>query len=46
MPDVNMLNTEDTNNQLNDLFVQFFQDTSITAEAAQESFVNIVKNKD
>ncbi|SOE17070.1 carbohydrate ABC transporter substrate-binding protein (CUT1 family) [Hoeflea halophila] len=46
MPDVNMLNTEDTNNQLNDLFVQFFQDASITPEAAQERFVEIVRNKD
>lgn len=46
MPDVNMLNTEDTNNQLNDLFVQFFQDTSITPEVAQERFVAIVKSKD
>ncbi|AZQ67788.1 carbohydrate ABC transporter substrate-binding protein [Silicimonas algicola] len=46
MPDVNLLNTEDTNNQLNDLFVQFFQDESITPEAAQERFVEIVRNKD
>ena len=46
MPDVNMLNTEDTNNQLNDLFVQFFQDPSISPEAAQERFVQIVKTKD
>ncbi|TGD42231.1 carbohydrate ABC transporter substrate-binding protein [Pseudotabrizicola sediminis] len=46
MPDVNMLNTEDTNNQLNDLFVQFFQDGSITPEAAQASFVRIVETKD
>lgn len=46
MPDVNMLNTEDTNNQLNDLFVQFFQDTSISVEDAQERFVDIVENKD
>ncbi len=46
MPDVAMLNTEDTNNQLNDLFVQFFQDTSISAEAAQARFVDIVKSKD
>ncbi len=46
MPDVNMLNTEDTNNQLNDLFVQFFQDTSISAEDAQARFVDIVANKD
>ncbi|WP_428925068.1 ABC transporter substrate-binding protein [Marinibacterium sp. SX1] len=46
LPDVNMLNTEDTNNQLNDLFVEFFNDPSITAEDAQERFVRIVKNKD
>ncbi len=46
MPAVNQLNTEDTNSQLNDLFVQFFQDTSISAEDAQERFVNIVANKD
>lgn len=46
MPDVNMLNTEDTNNQLNDLFVQFFQDGSITPEAAQASFVRIIETKD
>ncbi|MCO6384816.1 ABC transporter substrate-binding protein [Oceanicola sp. 502str15] len=46
MPDVNMLNTEDTNNQLNDLFVQFFQDPSISAEDAQARFVGIVENKD
>lgn len=46
MPDVNMLNTEDTNNQLNDLFVQFFQDASITPEAAQAQFVEIIENKD
>lgn len=46
MPDVNMLNTEDTNNQLNDLFVQFFQDPSISAEDAQTRFVEIVASKD
>ena len=46
MPDVNMLNTEDTNNQLNDLFVQFFQDASISPDDAQARFVDIVKNKD
>jgi glucose/mannose transport system substrate-binding protein len=46
MPDVNILNTEDMNNQLNDLFVQFFQNPSITPEAAQERFVKIVETKD
>lgn len=46
MPDVNMLNTEDTNNRLNDLFVEFFQDASISPEAAQERFVEIVRDKE
>ncbi|MDF0596222.1 ABC transporter substrate-binding protein [Psychromarinibacter halotolerans] len=46
LPDVNMLNTEDTNNQLNDLFVEFFNDKSITPEAAQERFVSIIENAD
>ena len=46
LPSTTQLNTEDTNNQLNDLFVEFFNDPSITAEDAQERFVRIVKNKD
>lgn len=46
LPAVSILNTEDTNNQLNDLFVEFFNDTSITPEAAQERFVGILKNAD
>ena len=46
MPDVNMLNTEDTNNRLNDLFVEFFQDASISPEAAQERFVEIIRDKE
>lgn len=46
MPDVNMLNTEDTNNRLNDLFVEFFQDASISPEAAQERFVGIIRDKE
>lgn len=46
LPAVTILNTEDTNNQLNDLFVEFFNDTSITVEAAQARFVEIIKNKD
>ncbi|TVQ04304.1 MAG: carbohydrate ABC transporter substrate-binding protein [Roseinatronobacter sp.] len=46
LPDTNMLNTEDTNTQLNDLFVQFFQDPSITPEAAQADFVRIIRSKD
>jgi glucose/mannose transport system substrate-binding protein len=46
MPDVNMLNTEDTNNQLNDLFIEFFNDATITPEAAQARFVGIIASKD
>jgi glucose/mannose transport system substrate-binding protein len=44
LPAVTQLNTEDTNNQLNDLFVEFFNDTSITPEAAQARFVDIIKS--
>lgn len=46
LPSVTQLNTEDTNNQLNDLFVEFFNDTSITPEAAQARFVEIVESAD
>ena len=46
MPDVAMLNSDDTNNQINDLFVEFFKDTSITPEGAHERFVDIIANKD
>ena len=46
LPSVTQLNTEDTNNQLNDLFVEFFSDSSISAADAQARFVDIVKNAD
>ena len=46
LPAVTQLNTEDTNNQLNDLFVEFFSDNSISAADAQARFVDIVKNAD
>jgi glucose/mannose transport system substrate-binding protein len=46
LPAVTQLNTEDTNNQLNDLFVEFFSDMSITPEAAQARFVDIIKSAD
>ncbi|WP_269584634.1 ABC transporter substrate-binding protein [Roseibium sp. Sym1] len=46
LPDTNQLNTEDTNTQLNDLFVEFFNDESITAEDAQARFVDIVAQAD
>jgi len=46
LPAVTQLNTEDTNNQLNDLFIEFFNDTSISAADAQARFVGIVENAD
>ncbi|MHA1157901.1 MAG: ABC transporter substrate-binding protein [Alphaproteobacteria bacterium] len=46
LPAVSIFNTEDTNNQLNDLFVEFFNDTSISAEAAQARFVKIIETAD
>ena len=42
IPDTNQLNTEDTNNQLNDLFVEFFKNPSMTAEDAQKRFADII----
>jgi glucose/mannose transport system substrate-binding protein len=32
--------------QINDLFVEFFNDTSITAEEAQQRFVTLIENAD
>lgn len=46
LPDVNQLNTEDTNTQLNDLFVEFFNDESITPQDAQARFVDIIAQAD
>ncbi|MGR3804312.1 ABC transporter substrate-binding protein [Marinibacterium profundimaris] len=46
LPSTTQLNTEDTNNQLNDLFVEFFNDPSMTPEDAQARYVDIVKSKD
>lgn len=42
LPDSNMLITPDTTNQINDLFTQFFADTSISAADAQAKFVDII----
>jgi glucose/mannose transport system substrate-binding protein len=42
LPDANMLQTQDTNTQMNDLFVQFFADPSMTPEAAQAKFAEII----
>ncbi len=46
VPAVNQMNTEDTNTQLNDLFVEFFNDENISAEDAQARFVDIVAQGD
>lgn len=42
LPDVNMLATPDTVNQINTLFTEFFADTSISAADAQAQFVDII----
>jgi glucose/mannose transport system substrate-binding protein len=46
IPDTNQLNTEDTNNQLNDLFVEFWKTPSLTPEDAQKRFADIIANAD
>ena len=46
IPDTNQMNTEDTNNQLNDLFVEFFKNPSLTAEDAQKRYADIIANAD
>ena len=46
IPDTNQLNTEDTNNQLNDLFVEFFKTPSLTPEEAQKRFADIISKAD
>lgn len=42
LPDVNMLATPDTVNQINTLFTEFFADSSISASDAQAQFVEII----
>jgi glucose/mannose transport system substrate-binding protein len=46
IPAVNQLNTEDTNNQLNDLFVEFFKTPSLTPEEAQKRYAEIIAAAD
>ncbi len=46
VPDNNQLLSPDTNNQLNDLFAEFFNDHDIDIDDAQERFVEIVRNAD
>ena len=46
IPDTNQLMTEDSNNQLNDLFVQFWKTPSMTAEDAQKRYAEIISKAD
>jgi glucose/mannose transport system substrate-binding protein len=46
VPDTNQLITPDTTSQINDLFAEFFADSSMTPEAAQERFAEIIANAD
>jgi glucose/mannose transport system substrate-binding protein len=46
VPDTNQLLTPDTTSQINDLFAEFFADASITPEAAQARFVEIIASAD
>jgi len=46
IPDPPRLNTEDTNNQLNDLFVEFFATPSMTPEDAQKRYADIIAKAD
>lgn len=46
IPDPNQLMSPDSLGQINDLFVEFFNDTSITPEDAQARFAEIVGNAD
>jgi glucose/mannose transport system substrate-binding protein len=46
IPDPPKLNTEDTNNQLNDLFVEFFSTPSMTPEDAQKRYAEIIASAD
>ncbi len=42
LPETNLLITQDTTAQINTLFTEFFADTSITADAAQAEFAEII----
>jgi len=42
LPETNLLITQDTTTQINTLFTEFFADSSITAEAAQAEFAEII----
>lgn len=46
IPDPNQLMSSDSLNQINDLFVEFFNDSSISPEDAQKKFAEIVGSAD
>jgi glucose/mannose transport system substrate-binding protein len=46
IPDTNQLMTEDSNNQMNDLFVEFFKTPTLTVEDAQKRFADIIAAAD
>jgi len=46
VPDPPRLNTEDTNTQLNDLFVEFFKTPTMTPEEAQKRYAEIIAKAD
>ena len=46
IPWTDQLITADTNNQINDLFVEFFNTPSMTAEDAQKRFAEIIAAAD
>ena len=46
LPDTNLLITPDTSSQITDLFAEFFADKSMSPEAAQERFVDIIAQAD
>ena len=46
LPDTNLLITPDTSSQITDLFAEFFADKSMSPEAAQERFADIIAQAD
>ena len=44
IPGTDQLLSPDTNNQINDLFVEFFNNPGMTAEDAQKRFVELIKS--
>ena len=46
IPDVNQLISSDTRTQIEELFVEFFADASITPEDAQARFADIISDAD